>query len=345
MLVRARTSLRLAATLLAASALQACANNPLAVIDGPYVPPSQRAAAATMPTTAAETAAEPVAQAVVPPPAPLPVSLPEPPARPIAEQVPPEDLAWPDETFVGPVLTAPEMEELASAPSARRLPADAPLPPLFEPGSPQAASQFEALPEDEPEPMPGGSPYRDFQTFVIARLGQSGARESMLLADPPSLDPALRSCRGLPSAVLVDLDPAGALVPMLGQPQASPELAAILGSFRQRGITIYWITAHGPGQASALRERLAASGLDPAGNDQLIVSRFAGESKQVRRQALGETDCLLAIMGDQLGDFDELYDYVLDLSVAVPLERHIGNGWFLAPPPLQLAQTQQEMPR
>jgi hypothetical protein len=176
MTLPAATGLRLAAVLLAASALQACANNPLAAIDGPYIPPSQRAAAAqaaapapadpdAFDTLAApEAVTEPVAQAAIPAPDSPPASLPEPPVRPIAEQVPPEDLAWPDAEFVGPVLTAPEMAELGAATPAAPVAEDTPPDPV---GTelPMVPPAFVALPESEPEPMPGGSPYSDLQAF------------------------------------------------------------------------------------------------------------------------------------------------------------------------------------
>ncbi len=95
-----------------------------------------------------------------------------------------------------------------------------------------------------------------------------------------------------------------------------------------------WAKAAVPGAASAIRQRLADTALDPTGGDPLIVTRFAGESKQVRRYALGESNCLLAIAGDHRGDFDELYDFVLDPAMAAPLEGLVGHGWFLAPPPI-----------
>jgi len=155
-----------------------------------------------------------------------------------------------------------------------------------------------------------------------------------LLLDPPSLDPELQTCGNLPPAVLIDLDPANGLLPLVSSNRTSPELAGYLADLRQRGITIYWISGHAPNAAGRIRERLTQSGLDPDGIDPLIVTRFAGESKQERRYALGESNCLLAILGDHRGDFDELYDFVLDPIMAGPLEEHVGDGWFIAPPPL-----------
>jgi hypothetical protein len=208
------------------------------------------------------------------------------------------------------------------------------LPSAFDFAPPPAATPAPAA----PTPV-SATDYTSFHSFAVNKLVNPPprtGRQSMLLLDPPSLDPALVRCGTLPPAVLVDLDPAGSLVQVVSEDgtPSSPDLANYLADLRQRGVAVYWISGHGPGSASAIRRRLVASGLDPSGRDPLIVTRFAGESKQARRQALAETNCVLAIAGDQRGDFDELYDYVLDPAIAAPLEQHVGNGWFLAPPPL-----------
>lgn len=181
------------------------------------------------------------------------------------------------------------------------------------------------------------SAYAAFHSFALERLLGTPGREgrmSMLLADPASLEPALATCGNRPPAVLIDLDPANGLLPLVNANRADPQLAAVLADLRGRGVAIYWITGHTPSAASGIRQRLIGSALDPTGNDPLIVSRFANESKQARRRALGDTHCLLAIMGDYRGDFDELYDFLRDPAVADPLEVYINAGWFLAPLPL-----------
>lgn len=320
---RSQAQRTLIAALLAGCALQGCAQaNLLAAIDGPYVPPSERLAGEAEP---------------VPAPAPMPapaVADTAAVARIVPTRVPVEDLAYPDAQFVGPVLTAPEMAALAEA-AAVDLPAQVDagfLPPVeTENAAPAAAERV------EPAAVPDAAAFAAFHAFTLQRLASAAPRSgrlSMLLADPPSLDPALQTCGNRPPAVLFDLDPAAGLMPLTNTASADPGLVAELADLRLRGVTIYWISGHGPGSASAIRRRLVDSGLDPAGLDPLIVTRFSGESKQERRQGLGETQCLLAIVGDNRSDFDELYDYVLDTAVAVPLEVHIGNGWFLAPPPL-----------
>lgn len=247
-----------------------------------------------------------------------------------------------------PALTQAPVAAPVSAPAVAPATAPAPASPAPPPRDLQRAAAAAgltvvlALPQPgaatvaAPDPR-GDAQLRAFYDFAIARLDAPpapGGRLSMLLADPPSLDPELKRCGNLPPAVLIDVDPGNGLLPLVSNDDANPELARYLGLLRERGVTVFWISGHGPGQASQIRQRLVASGLDPAGADPLIVTRFAGESKQARRYSLGETNCVLSMLGDQRGDFDELYDFVLDPIMAAPLEEHVNRGWFLAPPPL-----------
>lgn len=212
--------------------------------------------------------------------------------------------------------------------------------------NPASPAVVEPEPGLEPEPATVAPPvsatsavtaYAAFHRFALDRLAASPAgagRRSMLLADPASLDPTLQTCGPRPPAVLIDLDPANSRLPLVTTSRADPLLAALLADLRGRGVAVYWITGHAPGAAAAIRQQLVDSTLDPTGNDPLIVTRFASESKQVRRQTLGQTHCLLAILGDTRGDFDELYDYLRDPALADPLEVLVDHGWFLAPNPL-----------
>lgn len=275
------------------------------------------------------------------------VLLAEPPAELPAEQFTQEPVEEDALALAEPIL--PPAPAAAPAPTPAETPTPATLaPPEAEPSELQREAEALGFSVVTALPTPGASPfdlpagtgaeaYVPFYEHVVAKLeGQptGGGRESMLLLDPPSLDPALQICGNRPPAVLIDLDPANGLMPLVGRSNPRTQLAALLESLRQRGVTIYWISGHGPGAASAIRQRLITSTLDPSGTDPLIVTRFAGESKQERRYGLGDTNCLLAIMGDHRADFDELYDFVLDPIMAAPLEGLIGDGWFLAPPPL-----------
>ena len=58
------------------------------------------------------------------------------------------------------------------------------------------------------------------------------------------------------------------------------------------------------------------------------------DRKQTRRRAFAEEHCVVAILGDEKADFDELYQYLRSPDDAVTLERLVGDRWFLAPTPL-----------
>ena len=183
-----------------------------------------------------------------------------------------------------------------------------------------------------------GSAYEPFIERALQFAGESFVTDhgaSALLRNPADLEAERATCDSLPPAVLIDLDPAERLLAIdYDRQQADPALGPALARLRDSGIEVVWISGHGPETARSIRGLLAETRLDPDGADPLVLMRFAGESKQRRRRDLGTTYCLVAIAGDQRTDFDDLYEYVLDPTMAAPLEAMIGNGWFLMPPPL-----------
>ena len=94
----------------------------------------------------------------------------------------------------------------------------------------------------------------------------------------------------------------------------------------------YVTPATGEASAEAIRAALASTGLDPEGTDRLLVLGSLDERKQTRRDALAKTHCIVAILGDERADFDELYLYLKDREAVVPSDAIIGRGWFLATP-------------
>ena len=66
------------------------------------------------------------------------------------------------------------------------------------------------------------------------------------------------------------------------------------------------------------------------------------DRKQVRRWDAARNYCVLAIAGDKRSDFDELYDYLRNPDGAVALEHMFDNGWFVTPPPLVVASTDDD---
>ena len=81
---------------------------------------------------------------------------------------------------------------------------------------------------------------------------------------------------------------------------------------------------------------LVATGLDPDGEDRLVLLRQPNDRKATRLQQEARRFCVIAFAADRRGDFEEAFDYLRDPEgpVAQALESHIGAGWFLTPPPI-----------
>ncbi|RIV86759.1 hypothetical protein [Aurantiacibacter zhengii] len=220
-----------------------------------------------------------------------------------------------------PRPTAPSQESgaLVSTPPAAR--------PAIEP--PVAASSSPAV---SSEATAAG--YGPLRNYALRTLGGGLPLPSAMLADPTSLQPIRRDCEGNSPTVVIDLDPAGGVVPIAGPLALNNQLARILADLRLRDVQIAWITDRGPIDARAVRDRLVASGLDPQSQDSLYVERYPGETKQARRAALAQTQCVIALAGDERSDFDDLYNFIIDEGDARNLELLLGNGWFLIENPV-----------
>ncbi len=199
-----------------------------------------------------------------------------------------------------------------------------------------ANNPAKALPaKDTPE----AEPLAVFRQYVAQQLRLSPTakkRQSALLQNPGQLLPKRKSCSIRPAAVLIDLDPQRLpLDPSQASSLVAHEgLGPILTTIRDTGTQIFWISDNNAVAAPAIRRLLQGSGLDSDGDDAILLMRRPEDRKQTRREQLGKTHCLIAIAGDSRGDFDELFLYLKDPASAGPLERLIGNGWFLIPQPL-----------
>lgn len=190
-----------------------------------------------------------------------------------------------------------------------------------------------------PPPTPGSSgqannAYAALAEFALATAGREGMRS--VIVDPLALTSggAMRSCPAQDPAVLIDLDPGVVSFDPSDAVTTQPGLAEALAKLRAAGVVILWQSALDVGQSAAVYRALAATGLDPAGIDRLLLLSDQEQSKQDRRQAAARYNCIIAIAGDRRGDFDELYDYLKDPAQPLPIDATIGNGWFLVPPPL-----------
>ena len=176
--------------------------------------------------------------------------------------------------------------------------------------------------------------FADYATRQAAIPVIGGERRSALLSDPGRMVPDTRECSVHPAAVLIDIDPTDTSLDLSRPLTGNAELGASLAALRAEGVVIGWTSNKTADQAGAIRKALQASGLDPAGRDDLVLLRFPEERKQTRRADFAKAHCVVAIAGDARTDFDELYEYLRDPAIAAPLDSLVGAGWFIVPAPL-----------
>lgn len=228
--------------------------------------------------------------------------------------------------------------------------AEAPPPVSAQP----AASPLAAPAPGLPAPLPMGVPLASIQltsfdpafalfaqraltiaaTHNIALAqDETAVAASALLADPVALDGKRAPCLAdHPAAVLIDLDPAdGTFVPPSRTTQLE-EHAAALARLRESGILIGWVTQSSITQTGPVRSALEQSGLDPRGQDVLLLIASEGDRKQSLRENFARSACIIAIAGDDRTDFDERFRYLRNPVAGARLDSLIGDVWHLVRP-------------
>ena len=186
--------------------------------------------------------------------------------------------------------------------------------------------------------MPIGSANSTIDEFFAYTARQTLANEggsprrSALLAAPGLLRPERAPCNARPAAAIIDIDPGRETFDPLAEARADPRLARALAGLRAQDVSIYWISRLGEGFAERLRVVLAQTGLDPMGQDALLLHSGLDQRKQTLRNQIGRTHCVVSVMGDERADFDELYHYLKDPATAIALDAMVGAGWFLFDP-------------
>lgn len=124
---------------------------------------------------------------------------------------------------------------------------------------------------------------------------------------------------------------------------AVPGAAETLSALRQEGVTVVFNSNRDTRYGAQTSAALDAAGLGPAvpGKTLWLKGDVDGESgKDGRRQAISAQYCVVAIVGDQLGDFSDLFNagYVppvrRNLATASLVSDKWGSGWFLLPNPV-----------
>ncbi|WP_118856635.1 HAD family acid phosphatase [Sphingomonas mesophila] len=211
--------------------------------------------------------------------------------------------------------------------------------------------------------------YRAFEAFVRAALRERPTM-GVVLAEGSSLAaPAFVPCGNKPPAVILDADETAvqnqglehalaargvasdrevlnrwqAQPRLTGQP-AMPGAAETLARLRSAGVTVIFNTNRDSANAAATVASLNAAGVGPAEHLRTLFLRGDVDGKggkDGRRSHVAKNYCVVAMAGDQMGDFTDL----LNAPNLAPLERRRlatsgavgalwGNGWFLLSNPV-----------
>jgi 5'-nucleotidase (lipoprotein e(P4) family) len=211
--------------------------------------------------------------------------------------------------------------------------------------------------------------YRGFRDYVLRRA-RARPRLSVVLAEGSTLEaPRFLPCGRKPLAVVLDVDETAlqnlgfeyddamhpgrtydqerwnrwersgtsAVLPM-------PGAAAALQAIRRNGVTVIFNSNRMAATASQSEAALNDAGLGPARHGRTLWLQgdvAPGSAKDPRRAAISRRYCVVAMAGDQLGDFSDLFNAH---ALAVPARRRAagdapyaglwGNGWFMLSNPV-----------
>lgn len=211
--------------------------------------------------------------------------------------------------------------------------------------------------------------YRGFRDFVLRRA-RARPRRSVVLAEGSTLEaPRFIPCGRRPLAVVLDVDEtalqnlgfeyddaghpgrpydqerwnrwertgAQAVLPM-------PGAVSALQAIRRNGVTVIFNSNRMAATASQSEAALNGAGLGPARHGRTLWLQgdvAPGSAKDPRRAAISRRFCVVAMAGDQLGDFSDLFNArgfpVRDRRTAAtsaPFAALWGQGWFILSNPV-----------
>jgi 5'-nucleotidase (lipoprotein e(P4) family) len=124
-----------------------------------------------------------------------------------------------------------------------------------------------------------------------------------------------------------------------GKALAMPGAVAALKAMRDAGVTVIANTNRSAANAKGTEDTLRAAGLGEFKHGEtlfLMGDTPGGSSKDGRREIIASRYCVIAMAGDQLGDFRNLFNNPklavksrAANAVGSPFDRLWGNGWFL----------------
>jgi 5'-nucleotidase (lipoprotein e(P4) family) len=210
--------------------------------------------------------------------------------------------------------------------------------------------------------------YRAFQKYAVA-AARHRPRDSVVLASHATLrTPGFVPCGRKPLAVVLDVDETALLNVGYEYDQAAqkrsydpkrwsdwertglPDTESVPGAFlalrtiRAAGIKVIFISNRSLENVAYTQLALDRADLGPARHlKELFVEGDApgGQAKDPRRALIASRYCVVAMAGDQLGDFTDLFNNDggspaarRSMATGFNISQLWGNGWFVLPNPV-----------
>ena len=206
-------------------------------------------------------------------------------------------------------------------------------------------------------------------TFYVGEVTQGKDRRSVVLDEGATLEnPKFVPCAGKPPAAVFDVDETVLLNQgfeydeLTGPPHRefddrwtrweetgahavspTPGAKEALDAIRRMGVTVIFNTNRNAFHAAPTEQAINDAGIGPAVHGQTLYLQGddkMGSLKDGRRHAIAAKYCVIAMGGDQLGDFSDLFNE----AQSVPARRDLtalsgpsslwGRGWFVLPNPV-----------
>ncbi|WP_407696566.1 HAD family acid phosphatase [Sphingomonas abietis] len=206
-------------------------------------------------------------------------------------------------------------------------------------------------------------------TFYVGEAMQGKDRRSVVLAEGATLDdPKFVPCAGKPAAAVFDVDETVLLNQgfeyddLTGAPHRdfddrwarwektgvhavspTPGAKEALDALRRMGVTVIFNTNRNAFNAGPTEQAIDDAGIGPAkhGTTLFLAGDDAdGSGKDGRRATIAARYCVIAMGGDQLGDFSDLFAEASSVparraETALPAVAGLwGRGWFVMPNPV-----------
>lgn len=206
-------------------------------------------------------------------------------------------------------------------------------------------------------------------TFYVGEALQGKDRRSVVMAEGATLDaPKFVLCAGKPPAAVFDVDETVLLNQgfeyddLTGAPHRdfddrwarwektgahavspTPGAKEAIDALHRMGVTVIFNTNRNAFNAGPAEEAIDEAGLGPAKHGETLFlagDDNTGSLKDARRWRIADRYCVIAMGGDQLGDFSDLFNDAPNVSArraltALPgIASLWGRGWFVLPNPV-----------